>query len=280
MVKMMEGFKKIAKKLDISLGDILCVSSDIKKLLYVAYVEGFNTKKKQNEIFDSLINELQGAVGTEGTLLFPIFTWTFCKNKEFDIRKTKGETGTLANWILENRPDFVRTKHPMYSFMVWGKYAEQLRNMDNQDAWGEASIFQFLKEKKGKQLLFDIDANQGLTFCHYVEQCADVPYRHPKYFFGNYIDEKGKKEFRMYSMYVRDINVKMEVGVKNSYLIEKEVAKQDIWKENVLTVVDLSACWEVLWSDITKNHGKNSLLFEQYIFDMNNVRNVQYEINL
>ena len=279
-MKIIKGFRDSLEKLGIVPGDILYVSSDIKKLLYFAYAEGFNTKKKQNEVFNCIINELQKAVGPEGTLLFPIFTWEFCRSKEYDIQRTKGETGVLSNWILENRQDFVRTKHPMYSFMVWGKYAERLSNMDNQDAWGEASVFQFLKEKKGKQLLFDIEANQGLTFCHYVEQCADVPYRHPKYFFGNYVDENGKKEFRMYSMYVRDINVKVEVGVKNAYLIEKKVAKQDVWKENVLTVVDLHDCWDVLWSDITENNGRNSLLFEQYDFTINKEKNIKYEINL
>ena len=105
-------------------GDILYVASDITKLMYhVSNVYTIESGKEYNEYMDGLVNLLQETVGDDGTLLFPVFTWNFCRGKGFSVKKSKGEVGALNNWILKNRIDFRRTRHPMYSFMVWGKDA-------------------------------------------------------------------------------------------------------------------------------------------------------------
>lgn len=204
-----KSLKDTLCQLGVREGDILYISSDIKTFLFNLAIKKSITKKfGRDKALGEFVDLFQEVISEKGTLMFPVFSWEWCRGKRFDYKRTKGEVGTLSNWVLENRLDFVRTKHPIYSFLVWGKDAEYLKQMDNQDAWSHASPFYYLQTQGAKQLLFNIEAYQGFTFGHYLEQEVAVPYRHPKYFFGEYIDENGVKETRMYSMYVRD----MEIG--------------------------------------------------------------------
>ena len=273
------SLKKILIDLGITKGDILYVSSDVKTLLYHMATEyGVTKKEERDSALNDLIDTFQDVVGTEGTLLFPVFSWDWCRGKGFNIKSTKGEVGALQNWVLDNRDDFKRTRYPMYSFMVWGKDRDYLTSMDNQDAWGHASPFYYLQTHGAKQLLFDIESYQGLTFGHYVEQEVAVPYRHPKYFFGNYTDENGITEKRMYSMYVRDLNVESGVGIHNDWLIENHVAKRATWEGNALTVVDLRKAYPIIREDMLSNQGKNTLTFAVGTLDWNAKQTVPYEI--
>jgi len=283
MTMLTDGYKgslaDALRSVGVSDGDILYVSSDIKTLLF-QLSEKFNItgKADRNAALNEVVDVFQNVVGSRGTLLFPVFSWDYCRGNGFDIRNTKGEVGTLSNWVLKNRSDFRRTRHPMYSFMVWGKDTEYLCSMDNQDAWGCMSPFRYFQVRGAKQLLFNIEAYQGLTFGHYVEQEVDVPYRHPKYFFGTYIDESGSEETRMYSMYVRDMDVEMECNVHNDFLIEKGVAKQVEWDDNILTVVDLKNSYDILKEDMKKYNGINTLKFKTGSLDWNKKKTVPYEV--
>lgn len=196
----------------------------------------------------------------------------------FNIKATKGEVGTLSNWVMANREDFIRTKHPMYSFVVWGKDAVKLASMENQDAWSHASPFFYLYTHGAKQLLFNIEAYQGLTFGHYMEQEVGVWYRHPKYFFGDYTDENGITERRMYSMHVRDMDFESACGIHNDWLIESGVASRGEWEDNLLTVVDLKKCYGLLREDMINNAGKNSLTFEYGNLDWSKKQTLPYEV--
>lgn len=272
-------FSDALKELRIDKNDILYVASDIKVLLHrLALDYGIRSKQERDIVLNQIVDCFQRVLGKNGTLLFPVFSWSFCRGTGFDYKKTKGEVGSFSNWVMSNRTDFIRTQHPIYSFMVWGADAEYLANRDYQDGWGECSPFSYFRSNHAKQLLFNIEAYQGFTFCHYVEQCIQVPYRHPKYFFGEYTDAEGKKEIRSYSMYVRDRDVLEEVGVHNRFLIEHKVANQTVWQENVLTVVDLEKSFTLMQDDMWNNNGKNTLRFRDYDFNWEKKQTVPYEI--
>lgn len=271
--------KNVLERLEVKKGDILYISSDIKTLLFTMSMDyGIRDKKSRNEMLNSLVDVFQETVGEEGTVLFPVFSWDWCRGNGFDLLHTKGEVGTLSNWVLENRKDFVRTKHPIYSFMVWGKDTGRLTGMDNQDAWSHSSPFYYLQTHHAKQLLFNIEAYQGLTFVHYLEQEAGVPYRHPKYFFGEYVDADGTKETRMYSMYVRDMDFETGCGVHSQFLIDNGAACQENWLDNILTVVNLAEGCDIILKDIKENNGRNTLTFKEGGLDWTKERKVPYEV--
>lgn len=262
------NFEKKIRALGVTKGDSLYFSSDISALLFT-----FATKyqvKTQTQIdaaFDRLVDTLLSVIGEEGTLLFPVFTWSFSNGRGFDYYKTKGEVGTLSNWVMKNRRDFKRTRHPLYSFMVKGKDAQYLASLDNQDGWGPASPFQYLKERGAKQILFGIEAYEGLTFVHYVEQCVHIPYRHLKYWLGDYTDERGLKEKRVYSLYVRQMGVVSHNNVHNQFLIEKGVAEGAQLEDDTVVLVRLGDCYRILEQDMLHNGAKNTLKLENYELD-------------
>ena len=112
-MKKLNNFKDIISYIDIQKGDILCISSDITKLL---------AKCRENkEVFNPnlFIDIIKEKIGSKGTILFPTFNWDFCKGKKFDYYKTPSQVGALGNVALK-RKDFRRTRHPVYSFAVSG----------------------------------------------------------------------------------------------------------------------------------------------------------------
>ena len=277
--KLMEELRQALSGIGTGEADILYIASDIKTFLfYLASEHNVKSRPEREKALHALVDTFQEAVTERGTILFPMFSWDWCRGNGFDCRRTKGEVGTLSNWVFANRKDFVRTKHPIYSFMVWGRDAEYLRTMDNQDAWSRSSPFYYLHKYGAKELLFNIEAYQGLTFGHYVEQEVGVPYRHPKFFFGEYTDEDGRTETRMYSMHVRDMDVEVSCGICNQWLIENRVAKQTNWKGNVLTLVELQQSYPLIRKDMTENAGKNTLNFHRGALNWTESRAVPYEV--
>ena len=273
------GLKEKLNELGMVKGDIVYVASDVRGFLFnVSRKYGFS-QNIANAALGSLTDVIQDTVGEEGTVLFPVFSWDFCRGRGFDYHKTQGEVGTYSNFILNNRKDFKRTQHPMYSFMVWGKLTDTFCNMTNQDAWGEASPFHYMLEHGGKQLNFNVESYKGLTFIHCIEQWVRVPYRHHKYFFGKYTDANGDTEIRSYSMYVRDIEVDEHTKTTNQYLIDNGAAVTADWDGNALTVVDIAKCYEVAGRDIVDNNGRNTLCFENYDFNYHKKQTLPYEIS-
>ena len=282
-MKAVDYFADLPEKLKaagIKKGDMVYVASDIRKLLYQIVNEcGAQTKDRQAEYLGRLTDLLQDAVGADGTLLFPVFSWDFCRGKGFDYYKTQGEVGSYSNWILNNRGDFRRTRHPIYSFMVWGRESGRFCQMNNQDAWGVASPFYFFLNHGGKELEFNVESYKALTFVHCFEQMVKVPYRHPKYFFGNYTDENGNTEIRCYSMYVRDLGVTEHTKATHKYLIDHGVATEENWNENKLTLIDIKKCCRLVSRDITENDGRKTLEFKDYNFKYGTKQTVSYEIS-
>lgn len=249
------SFEKIISKLEnINQGDILYIVSDILRLSIVCREnsERFNLDR----FLDSIINK----VGPEGTVLIPTFNWDFCKGETFDIRKTVSRTGALGNAALK-RADFKRSKHPLYSFMVWGKDRELLTEMDPKDAFGADSVFGYLHRNKAKALVIGLPTLSGLTFIHYVEQMVGVPYRYSKDFTAGYIDSNGSESQKTYSMYVRDLDMDPRhiEGFKplGDILEDKGISKNYCINEVEFHIVDLEKMYAVVEDDIVNNDSKN-----------------------
>lgn len=181
-------------------GDVIYLVSDVTRLAFRALQE--KDSYDGNVLLDKLIER----IGPEGTLLVPTFNWDFCSGKGFDYYKTPSQTGALGNVALK-RADFKRTKHPIYSFAVWGKGKEELCAMENKDAWGEGTPFSYMQDHCGKGLIIGLENTQGLTSKLHNEQVFGVPYRYIKDFSAPYTDENGETSERAYSMNVRDYDM-------------------------------------------------------------------------
>lgn len=266
----MYDFRPIRQALEglgVGQGDLLYVASDATRLLVSAVRVGYRTPAERDAFLHSFIDELKDVVGETGTLLFPVFTWDFCRGKGFDRRSSLGEVGSLNNWILANRPDFTRTQHPLYSFMVWGAQAETLAAMDNVDSWGEDSPFAYLHHNNGKLLLFSVSLQRGFTFMHYVGRSVRVPYRYMKAFRGEYIDTDGTADERVYTMYVRDLAIESEEYEPDEWLLDAGVMAERVVDDMPLRVVDLPRAYDVVADDLLNHGAAKCYKFKNYQVD-------------
>lgn len=243
--------KNIADYLDIKKGDRIFISSDIRQILMHCL------KEKDDRDVNVFIDSLQKKVGREGTILFPVYNWDFCKGITFDYYKTYGKTGALGKAALK-RNDFKRTKHPIYSFAVWGADQEFLCNMNNIDAFGEDSPFQYMVDKKVKNIIIDLTYKKCFTFVHYVEEKIGVSYRYIKNFTADYIDEKKIKSKRTYSMFVRDLelNVATTVDPFEEEFLQKGIAKNCKINGIEYKIVDIAKTVPIITRDIIYNRAR------------------------
>jgi aminoglycoside 3-N-acetyltransferase len=254
--------------LGVKKADILYISSDVTLLTLDACRKcGLKGKKDIDFFYMALIDSMQKMVGEEGTLLFPVFTWSFCRSIPYDEKKTQGEVGALGNWVLNNRVDFKRTKHPLYSFMVWGKDAKKLVDMNNKTAWGKDSPFAYLHAEHAKNLIINVSLGGSFTFLHYVEETIGVPHRYYKDFYGKYIDDTGSEKDATYTMFVRDLDIESKQVTPDNCLVEADVAKKDVFGNISLQLVDLAGAFPVIEENLKKHNGDQWYDFMGYELD-------------
>lgn len=274
------SISKTIRTLGVHKGDILYIASDATKIVKTAQNDlGAKSKSDRETFLNELIDMLQQLVGEDGTLLFPVFNWDFCKGETFDYKKTQGKVGALNNFVLNNRGDFKRTRHAIYSFMVWGKDQNMLCAMDNQEAFGTNSPFAYLRNNDAKQLTLGTDVAKGITYFHFVEQQLRVPYRHQKFFMGKYVDEFGNVENRVYSQFVRDISINYEFVLSDEFLEREKAIRISFcngWKVSLANLTDIHC---VIKTDILDG-AKNIYYIEGYdVKEHMKEKDGKYEIN-
>ena len=242
------SYKDVIYYIDIKKGDILCVSSDITKLLIKC--------RENKEIFDPnlFIDKIIKKVGPKGTILFPTFNWDFCKGKKFDYYKTPSQTGSLSSAALK-RKDFKRTKHPVYSFAVWGRDQKYLCNLNNISAYGNDSPFSYLYSKSGKYFFigFDYRDRKGFTVLHHFEERIGVNHRFFKNFKSLYIDEKKKEKEIACKIFVRDLKKNFYTAIKSS--MDKKLIKNNGYQKYLIndvkfSLVDIGIAGKIIIKDL------------------------------
>lgn len=263
-----DGFMTECRELGIDKGDIVYISSDVTRLTMDAMKQcSLKGKSGRDGFFGSFVDALKDLVGPEGTLLFPVFTWSFCRGIPYDVKKTQGEVGALGNWVLNNRDDFSRTEHPLYSFMVWGRDAQKLVSMHNLTAWGDDSPFAYLLNEHGKNLLIDISLEGCFTFAHFVEESIGIPVRYYKDFTGEYVTSDGVSETRTYTMFVRDLDIDSRQVTPDDCLVRDGVARMSDYRGMELQVVDLHASYPFIEKNFREDNGDEWYDFMGYTID-------------
>jgi FkbH-like protein len=117
------------------------------------------------------------------TLAFPAFTFSFCRGKEFHHRSSASEVGILADWALDGIPGAQRTRHPIYSFVVFGRRAAEILACSGETTFGPGSTFEFFEMSQATVVMLGCDWKYCTPF-HRYEELAKVPYRYMKTFTG------------------------------------------------------------------------------------------------
>lgn len=244
--------KELAGRLHIKKGDNIYVTSDVKQLLYDCMTNGDDTDL--NILIDGIIN----IIGSDATLVFPTFNWAFCKGEAYDHFKTPCKTGSLGKIAL-SRGDFARTRHPIYSFAVWGKDKEALCAMDNKSSFGPDSPFAFMVEHGYRNLFIDKDTQHSFVFVHYAEESnGPVPYRYLKDFTADYTDGSGNTHKATYSMNVRNLGMDVENTILplEDEFIEKGIEERFYINGIEYKIIELRESYPIMAGDVINNRSR------------------------
>ena len=245
-------YDEIIDKLNIKSGEKIWLASDITKYVFVARRNGGSFSP------DHLIDVLKECIGPQGDLIIPVFSFEFSNNGRYDYRNSKGTCGHLGNLAL-TREDFKRTKHPMHSFMVWGRDKELLCSMENKHSFGVDSPFGFCREENVRQIFLGTDYQRGMTYVHFVETECRVPYRFDKSFKGIYVTQDGAEEEREYLYYAR----RLDVGTVEQFNRIGAIMEQEghAYRADVCGITNYSAMLgdshDVIKEDIMHNMCRN-----------------------
>lgn len=244
------NFSRVFTRLGIKKGNIVFVASDITSLII------FFKKKGLNFNLEYFVDSLIKVVGKKGTLLFPTFNWGFCNGETFDFKNTKSKCGALTNYVLK-REEFLRTKHPIYSFAVYGKYQKFFCNLNNKSAWDKKSPFHYIYTKKAKNLFIGLDYKKAFTMDHYFEQITEVKYRYEKIFTSKYIKKNGKIKLKNYSMLVRNVKICDDtiIDTKLDKILKINKSYKKIKSNNTdFSIIDISKAGKIILKDLKKDH--------------------------
>ena len=235
-------------QLHIHQGDRIWLSSEVIKLAL--------SFKRSGLRFDgsALIDAFQSAVGADGTLILPTFSFEFSNKGTYDIVNTRGTTGALGNIALE-RPDFTRTQHPMHSFAVWGRDRDELTGMTNRNSFGVDSPFGYCVRNHVRQIIIGTDYVHAMTFIHYAEVVCNVPYRFAKSFTGQYVTYDGTAEERTYDYAARKLEITPEetFNTMGRILEERGISHRLDIDGIECYDIDLASSFPVICDDIINN---------------------------
>ena len=147
--------------MDIKKGDVLLMHSALSSM---GAVKGGS---------DTVIDAFLEAIGDEGTLAMSTLTGWF---QPYDPDNSPSAVGLISE-VFRNRPEALRSLHPVHSVAAIGKHAEYItEGPENcQTGCGEGTPYLKLRELGGKIVLLGVD-NDRNTMMHSLEEAIDALY--------------------------------------------------------------------------------------------------------
>ena len=130
----------------------------------------------------TVVETLLEAVGAEGALIAPAFTYSYFKSEIYDPEETASTVGALGDAVRKH-PSRLRNLDPNFSNAAIGRRGHEIIAFDDGESFGAASPYAKLLAADGHILLLGVDYTALPLFMH-LEAVNQVPYRHPKSFSG------------------------------------------------------------------------------------------------
>lgn len=170
------------RSVGIAPGDILFVQVSLDAL---GRPRGCETEE---EAWAMLMRTLRESVGASGTILVPTYTFSFCRQEEFDLLATPtagGPWSTSAGFLefVRRAPGAVRSRDPIHSVAGLGPRAKELLRDVPNTCFGPGSVHERLLRAGAKVCTIGVGLDEA-TFRHHVEEVVGVPFRFKKLFTG------------------------------------------------------------------------------------------------
>lgn len=203
---------------------------------------------------DLLIKAIEDAIGSNGTLVIPTFSYSFTKREVFDVLKTPSAVGMVSEHF-RSRPGVLRSADPIFSFACKGPLARQLCEIPVKECFGPESVFAALHRFNADIVDLGCSLSRGGTFVHYAETIHGVDYRYKKEFSGTVI--LPNRETRECSVVynVRDLTRKADADLRRlqKRLIDDEKLRSaDVGRSRILAIAAndfFDTAWKMLDED-------------------------------
>jgi len=194
-------------------GDTLFLHSNIG---FFGILEGANGKEEYCSVF---LDVLLDAVGGQGNICVPTFTYSFCKGQDFDPENTPSGMGSFVEYVRMH-PQALRSHDANFSIAVIGPMAKALTENAPEHSFGKDSFGDRLIQCGAKLCNMNFDA--ASTIVHHIEKRMNVPYRQDKQFSGR-VFENGQWKERRFIHYVRPLdNQKMNTDMEKVSRMARE----------------------------------------------------------
>ena len=146
-------------------GDLLMVHSSLRS---IGFVDGGP---------ETVVDALLQAVGPEGTLVVPTFTYPTAGHPTFvfDPANTPSQMGAISE-AARRRPEAHRSIHLAHSVAAIGPLAETITTSGGASGWDADSPMRQVFDRNGRYLLLGVPY-QNLTAMHLCEVWLGLPYR-------------------------------------------------------------------------------------------------------
>ena len=173
---------------------------------------------------------------TEGALVIPTFTYSWCNGEPFDPNRSDcPDVGAYAEKAWQD-DRFIRNSNPNFSVSVMDNTSERVVKDEICDettrltCFGNGSVFekmwQISLDRPGYILLLGGAHNDVVfrtTFLHMVEEKVGIPYRYNKYFYnpkdksekvGQYVRYLSKEEYQLQNKILPPVNFEFPIEAK------------------------------------------------------------------
>jgi aminopeptidase-like protein/aminoglycoside N3'-acetyltransferase len=166
----------------IARGDLLFVQADLESL------GGARDCDSAAQRAALALRALRVVLGDSGTLVVPVYTFSFCRQERFDEERSEtagGPWSPSAEFLEEVRhqPDAVRSRDPIHSVVALGPAAHALLDGLPSTCFGPDSLQHRLRLAGGKICGVGLGLHE-LTMVHHAEVMMSVPFRYKKLFTG------------------------------------------------------------------------------------------------
>ena len=202
---------------------------------------------------DLLIEAIETAIGGDGTLVMPAFSYSFTKGEPFDICNTPSAVGMVTE-RFRTRPGVRRTSDPIFSFACRGPMARELCALAVNECFGAESVFGTMHRRNADIVCLGCSMSRA-TFVHYVETVHGVDYRYRKAFSGTVISANGKTAECSVVYNVRDLARRSDADLRR---LQKRLADDgksrtaEVGRSRIMAVT-ASDLFDTAWKMLDEN---------------------------
>lgn len=125
---------------------------------------------------------VRDAVGTEGTILVPAFSYGYARHRTpYEHESSPAEVGPFTEWF-RRQPGVIRSFHPLFSVCGEGPAAAAILEGTGRSAFGALSPFARLASHDTVFVSLGVPLAKWFTYAHHLEQLAGVNHAYHKAF--------------------------------------------------------------------------------------------------